>query len=297
MTVLPAYPPVEYTQLEKERLTIFRERCDDLDLQLTEEQRSDPQLIRWLRARNLDVDKALHMLKLSLEWRKENNVDGILEREEIPKDVQAKTPFANLGVDANGYPIILVPVGRQDTRGFLEKYGTDTCLRYQIISLEKIMKHLRDVSEQQGRPVTQFVQILDFKGYSFSQFTNKLCRDYLIRMQKFLNPNYPNLLHCAMIINAPKLFYIIFNLIKPLIPKETLEKVEIFGADPEKWKKAISARLPLELIPPHWGGTRQGSDEYCSQEDIWKYGPVPISFFTGNSLIRMNTLISSFKPN
>lgn len=182
MDVLASFPPEEYSELEKDRLNSLRAKCTELNL--TEEQQSNAHLVRWLRARNLDVDKALHMLKLSLEWRKENNVDGILEREKLPSDAQTTCPFANLGIDKNGYPILLVPVGRQDTRSLLEKYGADECFKFHIITCETMMEILRKLSKEQGRPVTKFVEIVDFEGYSIRQFTSKLCRDFLFRMQR-----------------------------------------------------------------------------------------------------------------
>lgn len=185
MTVVaPLYPPEEYSIMEQDRLVELREKC--VDLELTEEEQSDAQLIRWLRARNLEVDKALDMLKISLEWRRENKVDGILEREEVPKEVQRMTPFANLGVDKNGYPIILLPMGRHDGRTLLEKYGADTCFKFNTINCEKVRNMLRKASEEQGRTVTQIVEIIDLEGYNYRQLTSKLCRDFMIRMQTSL---------------------------------------------------------------------------------------------------------------
>lgn len=278
MTVGELYPAETYSPVEHQKLKEFRQKC--ADLLLTDEQETDAHMIRWLRARNLDVDKALTMLKTSLDWRRENKLDGILEREEVPKEIQRMTPYANLGLDKDGFPVLLIPMGRHDGRGVLETFGPDECFRYNMINCEKVMEMLRRLGEQQGRQVTQLVEIIDLEGYNYRQLTSRLCREFLIRMQTALDANYPELLRYALVINAPKIFHIIFNVLKPFIPKQTLEKVDIYGPEPEKWKKVLAERFPLELIPKHWGGTREGSDEFCSQDGIWVQGAVPISFFT-----------------
>lgn len=292
MTAGALYPPEEYSPLEQERLLEFREKC--ADLLLTEEQNTDAQLIRWLRARNLDEEKAVQMLKLSLDWRKEYKVDGIMERETVPKEVQRMTPYANLGVDKDGYPILLLPLGRHDGRTLLESHGADTCFRYNIINCEKVMEMLRKVSKEQGRTVTQIVEIIDLEGYNYRQLTSRLCREFMIKMQTSLDANYPELLRYALVINAPKIFHIIFNVLKPFIPKQTLEKVDIYGPEPEKWKKVIAERFPLELVPQRWGGTRKGSDEFCSKDSIWVQGAIPTSFFTRKQDLNISKLLCRF---
>ncbi|CAL8141437.1 unnamed protein product [Orchesella dallaii] len=276
------YPTETYTHVEKQRLEEFREKL--LDLVLSNEQQEDAFLIRWLRARNLDIERAYDMLTKSLEWRKEHKVDGILEREDVPEEIKRKTPFAYCGLDKQGYPVLILPIGRQDGRSLLEEHGIDQCFRYNTINCEKVAKMLRDVSEQQGRKVTQIVEIIDLAGYSYRQLTSKQCRDFMVKMQICVDSNYPELLHYCMVINAPKIFHILFSVLKPFIPKQTLEKVDIFGPEPEKWKRVVQERFLLETIPPHWGGTRLGSDAYCSQNDIWVQGPVPINFFIQSRL-------------
>lgn len=281
------FPPEEYTEQEKHLLILFRAKCtEDLLLEgfpMTPEQLNDAHLIRWLRARSLDVDKAYHMLRLSLKWRRDSQVDTILQNFTLPPDVQKTLPFANLGVcPKTGYPVQLIPTGRHDSRSLLEKYGVEECLKFQIYSCESLMVILRKVSEEQGRPVTKLIQIIDFEGFSLRQITSKLTREFIFKSQYILNENYPEMLHYACVLNAPRIFYLVFNLVKPLIPKTTLDKVEIFGAlEVTKWRDHLGEKVPLELVPPHWGGGREGEDEYCSKEDIWVYGPVDIGFFNG----------------
>jgi hypothetical protein len=124
------------------------------------------------------------------------------------------------------------------------------------------------------------VQIIDLEGMNYGQFASRLCMEFMGQSQATFNENYPEVLRYAMVINAPKAFHVVWSILKPFIPKETLEKMEIFGTDKDKWMKAVAERFPLELIPPHWGGTRQGEDEYCSTEEKrWTLGTLSKRFF------------------
>jgi hypothetical protein len=152
-----------FSTKESEKLAEFRKRVGDIIAE-DEEKGEDHYLIRWLRARNLDVPKAEEMLRASMEWRKANQVDGILERDAVPDDIAKDAPFAWCGNTREGLPIFLSPMGKHDMRKFLEKYGRERCEQIQMINMEKISMLLKLLSEEQGKKITQFVEILDFNG-------------------------------------------------------------------------------------------------------------------------------------
>lgn len=49
---------------------------------------------------------------------------------------------------------------------------------------------------------------------------------------------------------------------KPFASKHTLEKIEIFGNDPEKYVSAMKNLLPLDAIPEQFGGTAKLKSVY-----------------------------------
>ena len=56
---------------------------------------------------------------------------------------------------------------------------------------------------------------------------------------------------------APKLFTVIWNLLKPILHKVTVDKVMIFGSDPietEKWKAALLEEIEADNLPAIYGG-------------------------------------------
>jgi hypothetical protein len=54
---------------------------------------------------------------------------------------------------------------------------------------------------------------------------------------------------------APWLFSTVFNLVKPILSKHTLSKINIFDSNEEQWKAALVQKLPSSAIPEDYGGT------------------------------------------
>ena len=67
-----------------------------------------------------------------------------------------------------------------------------------------------------------------------------------------------------------------------MLTKHTLGKIQIFGHDSAKWEKAIFELIPPDQIPKHWGGTREGNDEFCSSL-ICMGGTVPSKYLRNGS--------------
>ncbi|OXA39357.1 Protein real-time [Folsomia candida] len=126
---LPTFHP--YSDLEYQKLIEFRAKVQNL-LQ-TEYQKDDSFLIRWLRARDLNLIRAEEMLRASLKWRQDNDVDNILKCDDIPEEVKKMSPVAYSGISTEGYATFVVPFGRHDTRYLVEKYGVEEMLRIQIM--------------------------------------------------------------------------------------------------------------------------------------------------------------------
>ncbi|EEC16090.1 hypothetical protein IscW_ISCW022496, partial [Ixodes scapularis] len=59
----------------------FKLRIQDI----WKEEFTDHFLLRWLRAREFDVTKAEYMLRQNQIWRRENNIDAVLETYQWPQ--------------------------------------------------------------------------------------------------------------------------------------------------------------------------------------------------------------------
>ena len=73
----------------------------------------DEYLVRWLRAKNLDVNKAAELLRKNLKWRKEENADSMAD-EKFPQF--SGFLYENRVRDKEGRPVSLFVFSTWDIR-------------------------------------------------------------------------------------------------------------------------------------------------------------------------------------
>ncbi|XP_077540759.1 SEC14-like protein 2 isoform X2 [Haemaphysalis longicornis] len=80
----------------------------------------------------------------------------------------------------------------------------------------------------------------------------------LVDAVRMFEDNYPEILEELFVINAPSLFPMVWNIIKPLLTQRTIDKIHIFGK--EGWREVFAERWDLDRLPAHWGGRLVGPD-------------------------------------
>jgi len=146
------------------------------------------------------------------------------------------------------------------------------------------MQIIENARKRTGKPVFQYHEVIDLEYYTIRQLSYKPAINYILQTQRQFDDNYPEVLRTVTVINAPRIFPILFGFVKPLLSKQTMDKISVFGTDEEKWKAHFREKFPIERFPPRWGGTRKGSDEFCSQEDVWVEYPIPLRYFKESKL-------------
>jgi hypothetical protein len=114
---------------------------------------SDATLLRFLRARDFNVEKAREMLSQSLVWRKKHQVDKILSEYQMPQVVQDYFPggwhhndkgthpfyqffdpiVKNCNFSSDGRPLYVLRLGQMDVKGLLKSIGEDGLLKLVFI--------------------------------------------------------------------------------------------------------------------------------------------------------------------
>ncbi|GIX74372.1 protein real-time [Caerostris extrusa] len=145
---------------------------------------------RFLKARDFDVDAAETMLRNTLQWRKDNNIDKILTDYKRPEALAKYLDKLLLGYDKEGCPYFYVAVGKYDVRGIhmAAKYP----------DIEKAIVHVVEEGEK----------LLD------KQSKKKKRIETVIRLLKLQQDNYPERMKNFFIINASSLFTLPFSIIK-----------------------------------------------------------------------------------
>lgn len=276
---------MELTPERKEAISQFRARVSSL---LPPDQQHDHALLQWLTARSFNVDKAEQMLKKSLEWRQEWEVDTVLEWE-VPEVLTKYYPVGMAGHDKTGCPVWVIPYGGCDMRGLLSSVKKADYIRYTIRVLEASRRDMQQQTQQLGQPVNQQCCVFDLDNFSLKHVTWKPAMDVILELVQLYEANYPEFLKCAYVINAPKVFTLAYALIKPFLHEVTLKKIKIFGQS--GWKEALRKDIDPDQLPQHWGGSRTDPDgnPKCPSQ-ICLGGEVPKKYYLSLSKSNLSKL-------
>lgn len=234
-------------------------------------------LLRWLRAREFNVNKAEHMLRESMAWRKKVGADTILADYQ-PSELFLKLfPGGFLDCSPEGHACYLLPIGNIDIKGFLELVPADDIKRHALYLLESIMDRLKRSSTQKNKVIETVFFIADFENFTMRQLYSWQVINLLTDMLKAYEDNYPEILEKAYVINAPRFFPLLWKFIRPFMTQRTVDKVAIYGTD--DWKEGLMERFDPDFVPQHWGGNMVGPDgDPRCPHIICLGGDVPDSF-------------------
>ena len=84
--------------------------------------------------------------------------------------------------------------------------------------------------------------------------------DLSIQVVQIYEANYPELLRRVFVINAPKIFSILYSMALPFIHERTRSKIQIFSHDSKQWKAALLAEIDPDQLPAMYGGTMTDPD-------------------------------------
>uniref|UniRef100_A0A4W2EG68 SEC14 like lipid binding 6 n=1 Tax=Bos indicus x Bos taurus TaxID=30522 RepID=A0A4W2EG68_BOBOX len=169
------------------------------------------------------------MLRKHMKFRKQQDLDNILAWQ--PSEVvRLYEPSGFCGHDREGSPVWYHIIRGLDLKGLLLSVSKQELLRFNFWSLELLLRDCEQQSQKLGKKVEKISTVFDFEGLSLRH----LWKPGVELVQEFfsaLEANYPEILKNLIVVKAPKLFPVAFNLIKPYITEETRRKVLILGVE------------------------------------------------------------------
>ncbi|KAI3362457.1 hypothetical protein L3Q82_012746, partial [Scortum barcoo] len=257
----------------------FRGRIQDVLPDLPAQH--DHYLLRWLRARSFNVQKAEAMIRKHLEFRRKMNVDAIISEWKPPEVIEKFLSGGMCGYDREGSPIWYDVIGPLDPKGLLLSATKQDYMKTKIRHIEMLQRECRRQTEKLGKNIEAITLIYDCEGLGLKHIWKPAIESYGEILTMF-EDNYPEGLKRVFLIKAPKMFPVAYNLIKHFLCEETRRKIIVLGGN---WQEVLRKHIDPEQLPVAYGGTLTDPDGDPHCKSMIKYGgTVPRSYYVQDSV-------------
>jgi len=187
------------------------------------------------------VERAASAAKKFSEARKTWNVEE-LRKSESPQEWSNNFDGKWLGVDNEGGPVLVLPLGKIGVRTIQKSLKEDEIIR-QIIKL----------FEQRPNPDVQFSALIDCHDVCLRQgWVSKPVIDTMLKLSEVLAHLFPDSLRRVLLIRAPAPFTAVWSVVSPLIDEKTRAKVWLYSGSDNA--KNLRKFLQTNAIPTWLGG-------------------------------------------
>ncbi|CAI0450413.1 unnamed protein product [Linum tenue] len=225
---------------------------------------TDVILLKFLRAREFRVDEAFEMLKNTLKWRKENNMDSILEEQDPQTDILEPVVYME-GRDREGNPICYNVYGLLGFDKSVDKLLGDEEKRERFLRW-RIRKMEQSVKELDFNPggSCEILQINDLKNTPLP--SKKEVRLTTRKVAETLQDNYPEFVSKNIFINVPLWYYAFNTVLSPFLTPRTKNK--FIQARTSKVAEILLKYIAAEQLPVRYGGLKMDNDPDFGTEDV-----------------------------
>ena len=240
----------ELTPMQESRLVQLKSRVSDL---LKGKVPSDQVFLRFLRARDFNVEKAREMLSQSLIWRKKHGVDKILSEYESPQVVKEYFPGGWYHQDKEGRPLFILRLGQMDVKGIVKSVGEEGLTKLTLQICEEGLRLTEEAAHKAQKPISTWCLLLDLEGLNMRHLWRPGMKA-LLHIIEICEANYPETLGRVLIIRAPRVFPIMWTLVSPLIDETSRSKFLFYGGNDYQDPGGLIDYISNECIPDWLGG-------------------------------------------
>ncbi|KAL3857236.1 hypothetical protein ACJMK2_011928 [Sinanodonta woodiana] len=272
----PVDADANYSAKEKVAIDNLRAKLSDIVRPDT----PDSDLWKWLKARQFDVSKAEQMFRASKAFRENIRADFLLSEHSVPEVLQKYLTGGFSGYDKEGSPVRVELFGYLDMKGIMASVRKSDLEKSKLLQCEQTVQMWKEQSKKLGRKVEGLTVIFDMDGVSTKMMWRPGLQMYL-HLVKVLEDNYPEMMKRLLVVNAPRIFPILYKLARPLISDDMRKKIFVLGAD---CKEFLLKHIDADQLPAYLGGTLTDPDgnPRCATM-ICQGGEVPEKYYLDSS--------------
>lgn len=180
----------ELTPMQESKLVQLKNRVSEL---LKGKVPSDPVFLRFLRARDFNVEKAREMLSQSLIWRKKHGVDKIQTDYQMPPVVKEFFPGGWHHHDKEDRPLFILRLGQMDVKGIIKSAGEEGLTRLTLSICEEGLRLTEEAAHKLNRPISTWCLLLDLEGLNMRHLWRPGMKA-LLHIIEICEANYPETL-------------------------------------------------------------------------------------------------------
>ncbi|WJX93357.1 hypothetical protein P8452_74892 [Trifolium repens] len=212
-------------------------------------------LLRFLKARDFNIEKTIQMWEEMVIWRKQYGTDTILQDfdfEEL-EEVLQYYPQGYHGVDKEGHPVYIERLGKAYPSRLMRITTMDRYLKYHVQEFERALhEKFPACSIASKRWISSTTTILDVHGLGMKNFS-PTAANLLAAITKIDNSYYPETLHRMYIVNAgPGFRKMLWPAAQKFLDAKTIAKIQVL--EPKSLSK-LHDIIDSSQLPDFLGGS------------------------------------------
>lgn len=233
------------------------------ELQITEphgKEHEKLKLLRFLRARKFDVDKAFEMLKNDVEWRSHDSRKNLRLQtaEQVLQcdltEMYKYFPTWVQGYDKQHRPISWRQFGKFEIWNVLTLTSMENIVKFHAWESEQAIRLMEEQSIRTGYNIETFIIVVDAAGWGLRLATSD-AYTFIKGMISTDSDHYPERLGMCIVINAPYALSFAWKVIAPFIDEVSKAKIKILGGSKDDWLPTLLEVMHIDQIPSQYGGT------------------------------------------
>ena len=210
-------------------------------------------LLCFVRARKLNVKAAEIMWRAAYKWRKAYEPEKALRGYILPAVLHQYGTGGQFGLDREGSPIMVDNLGAIDPVSVLRHVSDFELVESEICKLEKLQAMVDRRVLETGKLHWGCTVVIDLKHLGTQHLNSKGLHVLRIILENN-DANYPERAKRVLVINAPYIFGMIWQIVQFFLDPVTREKVQIFSNVPHD---VLVKYISEDQLTVEYGGKAQ----------------------------------------